>query len=104
MNCSGVFGAAAWVSRISSHGSSWWVRTATPMWVLEVKSIARKPTRSMTGAICRMCAVVRPVAPHRLWLPSRSETSTSWMSAMTPRQLTTAAAWSSAPAPRNRAR
>src|SRR5208282_4203746 len=59
-------------------------RTATPMCVLEVKSRARNPTRSMTGAICRMCAVVRPVALHRLWLPSRSETSTSWTSATAP--------------------
>src|SRR5580700_10101118 len=29
-----------------------------------------------------MCAVVSPVAPHRLWLPSRSDTSTSWISVM----------------------
>ena len=43
MNWSGVWGIAACVSRIRSHGSSRCVRTATPMWVLEVKSIARKP-------------------------------------------------------------
>src|SRR5215831_13346451 len=51
------------------------------MWVLEVKSSARNPTRSMTGATCSIWPVVSPVAPHRLWFPSRKETSSSWMSA-----------------------
>src|SRR5687767_8110392 len=50
-----------------------------PMWVLLVKSTARRPTRSRTGAICRICRVGNPVAPHRLWLPSRIDTSTSSM-------------------------
>src|SRR5215831_3918681 len=52
------------------------------MWVLEVKSRARKPARSMTGAICTIWPVVSPVAPHRLWLPSRNETSRSSISLM----------------------
>src|SRR5262245_7127431 len=52
------------------------------MWVLEVKSRARKPARSMTGAICSIWPVVSPVAPHRLWLPSRNETSRSSISLM----------------------
>jgi hypothetical protein len=41
MNCSGVFGVAAAMSRIRSQGSSRLYRTATPMWVDVVKSIAR---------------------------------------------------------------
>src|SRR5215467_12839688 len=77
MNCSGVCGMAAWVRRIRSHGFSRWLRTAMPMWVLLVKSTARRPTRSSTGAICRICRVGNLVAPHRLWLPSRIDTSTS---------------------------
>ena len=81
ISCSGVSGIAARVSRIRSHGSSRCVRTATPMAVLDMKSSARNPTRLSTGAICRMWSVRSPVAPHRLWLPSRSETSTSWISA-----------------------
>src|SRR6185437_10138134 len=52
------------------------------MAVLDMKSSARNPTRLSTGAICRMWSVRSPVAPHRLWLPSRSETSTSWISAI----------------------
>src|SRR5215470_10634762 len=48
-----------------------------PIWVLLVKSTARSPTRSSTGAICRICRVGNLVAPHRLWLPSRIDTSTS---------------------------
>ena len=75
MNCRCVSGTAARVSRIRCHGSSRCVRTATPMAVLDMKSSARNPTRFSTGAICRMCSVRSPVAPHRLWLPSRSETS-----------------------------
>src|SRR5215470_1936847 len=82
MNCSGVRGSAACTRRIRSQGFSRWVRTATPMWVLEVKSRARKPARSMTGAICSIWPVVSPVAPHRLWLPSRNETSRSSISLM----------------------
>ena len=44
MNCNGVFGMAAAVSRIRSQGSSLLKRTATPMCVEVVKSIALKPT------------------------------------------------------------
>jgi hypothetical protein len=36
MNCSFVVGMAARVSRSRSHGSSRWVRTATPIAVLEL--------------------------------------------------------------------
>ena len=46
------------------------------MCVLEVKSIAWKPTRSIVGAIATRSCVVRPVALHRLWLPSRVVVST----------------------------
>ena len=46
------------------------------MCVLEVKSTARKPTRSIVGAIATMSAVVSPVALQRLWLPSRVVVST----------------------------
>ena len=51
------------------------------MWVEVVKSIALKPTRSMTGAMVRVLAVSIPTAAHVLWLPSRSEVSTSAISA-----------------------
>src|SRR5436190_18302205 len=47
-----------------------------------MKSRARKPARSMTGAICSIWPVVSPVAPHRLWLPSRNETSRRSISLM----------------------
>src|SRR5687768_15994126 len=47
------------------------------MWVLEVKSMALNPTRSISGAACIICAVLMPVMLHRLWLPSRMLTSTS---------------------------
>ncbi len=40
MKFSGVFGIAARMSRISSHGSSRWKRTETAMCVLDVKSSA----------------------------------------------------------------
>ena len=40
MKLSGVFGIAARISRISSHGSSRWKRTETAMCVLDVKSSA----------------------------------------------------------------
>src|SRR5688572_23809563 len=46
-----------------------------------VKSIALKPTWSITGAIVRVFAVSIPGAAQRHWLPSRSEVSTSSMSA-----------------------
>src|SRR3954452_15646818 len=46
------------------------------MWVLEVKSRARKPTRSMAGAMSSTSGVVRPVALQRLWLPSLVVVST----------------------------
>ena len=46
------------------------------MCVLDVKSSAWKPTRSIVGAIARMSRAVRPVAPQRLWLPSRVVVST----------------------------
>ena len=54
MKLRSVFGIAARISRISSHGSSRWKRTDTAMCVLEVKSSAWKPTRSSVGAIARM--------------------------------------------------
>src|SRR6185436_18986082 len=58
-------------------------RTATPMCVDVVKSMALKPTRSITGAIESVCAVSTPSAAQRHWLPSRREVSTSRISAMT---------------------
>ncbi len=76
MRFSGVFGIAALTSRIRSHGSSRWKRTDTATCVLAVKSSARKPTRSIVGAIASTSGVVSPVAPHRLWLPSRVVVST----------------------------
>ena len=60
MKLSGVFGIAALTSRSRSHGSSRWKRTATAMCVLDVKSAAWKPTRSIVGAIETMSRVVRP--------------------------------------------
>ena len=51
------------------------------MCVEVVKSIALKPTRSITGAIVSVFAVSTPSAAQRHWLPSRSEVSTSSMSA-----------------------
>ena len=42
------------ISRMRSQGSSFLKRTATPMWVEVVKSMALKPTRSMTGAMVRL--------------------------------------------------
>ena len=65
MNCSGVFGVAAAISRIRSHGSSFLYRTATPMCVEVVKSMARKPTRSITAAMLSVLAVSIPKAAHR---------------------------------------
>src|SRR5437879_8272348 len=47
------------------------------MLVLLVKSTARKPACSMAGAAATTSGVVRPVAPQRLWLPSRTVVSTS---------------------------
>src|SRR3954462_8888814 len=52
------------------------------MCVEVVKSMALNPTRSITGAMLSVFAVSMPVAPHRHWLPSRSEVSTSCNSAM----------------------
>src|SRR3954464_4647159 len=52
------------------------------MCVEVVKSMALKPTWSMTDAMLRLFAVSMPMAPHRHWLPSRSEVSTSCTSAM----------------------
>jgi hypothetical protein len=40
MKLSNVVGKAVRSRRMSSHGSSRWKRTETPMWVLEVKSSA----------------------------------------------------------------
>src|SRR6202142_4054515 len=82
MNCSGVRGVAAAMSRIRSHGSSFLYRAATPMCVEVVKSMARKPTRSITSAMASVLAVSMPSAAHRHWLPSRSEVSINWISAM----------------------
>src|SRR5580658_1117276 len=52
------------------------------MCVEVVKSMALKPTRSITGAMVSVRAVSTPSAAQRHWLPSRSEVSTSWMSAI----------------------
>src|SRR5690349_9836778 len=52
------------------------------MCVEVVKSMALKPTRSMTGAMLSVRAVSMPSALHRHWLPSRSEVSTRRASAM----------------------
>src|SRR5262249_61659034 len=52
------------------------------MCVEVVKSIALKPTRSSSGATVSVFAVSMPSAPQRLWLPSRSEVSTSAISAI----------------------
>ena len=71
-----MFGIPWLTSRSRSHGSSPWKRTATAMCVLEEKSTAWKPTRSIVGAIETMSDVVRPVALQRLWLPSRVVVST----------------------------
>ena len=71
-----MFGIAARTRRRRSHGSSWWKRTATAMCVLELKSIAWNPTRSIVGAIETMSSVVSPVALQRLWFPSRVVVST----------------------------
>ena len=76
MKLSGVLGIAALTSRKRSHGSSRWKRTETAMCVLDEKSHAWKPTRSSVGAIESTSGVVRPVALHRLWLPSRVVVST----------------------------
>ena len=89
---SGVFGIASLTSRSRSHGSSRWKRTDTAMCVLEVKSSARNPTRSIVGAIASTSGVVSPVAPQRLWLPSRVVVST-----ISTRSLTTATRNSGAP-------
>src|SRR5688572_30109280 len=51
------------------------------MCVEVVKSIALKPTWSITGAIVSALAVSTPSAAQRHWLPSRSEVSTSSISA-----------------------
>ena len=67
MNCNGVFGVAAAISRIRSQGHSRLNRTATPMCVEVVKSMALKPTRSMTGAMLSVRAVSMPTrAPQAL--------------------------------------
>ena len=76
MKLSGVFGIAALTSRVRSHGSSWWKRTATPMCVLDVKSAAWKPNAVERRRDRRMSAVLRPVALQRLWFPSRVVVST----------------------------
>src|SRR5687767_1551526 len=52
------------------------------MWVEVVKSIARYPARSIAGATVSVFAVVTPSAPHRHWLPSRSDVSTIWILAI----------------------
>src|SRR5215472_18745823 len=54
------------------------------MCVEVVKSIALNPTRSSSGATASVLAVSMPRALHRLWLPSRSEVSTSAISATVP--------------------
>ena len=88
MKLRSVVGIAWLTSRIRSQGSSLWKRTDTAICVLEVKSSAWKPTRSIVGAIDSTSGVVRPVALHRLWLPSRVVVSTI----STSRPVTAAAA------------
>ena len=66
MKPSGVSGISSRTTRMRSHGSSACVRTAIAMCVLLVKSIAWKPTRSITGAISAIIAVVSASALHRL--------------------------------------
>src|SRR5215475_14204797 len=46
-----------------------------------VKSMALKPTRSITCAMVSVLAVSTPSAAQRHWLPSRSDVSTICMSA-----------------------
>src|ERR1700683_985101 len=75
-NCNGVFGVALAIRRMRSQGSSFLKRTATPMCVEVVKSMALNPTRSMTGAMVRLRAVSTPSADHRHWLPSPRDVPT----------------------------
>jgi len=77
MKPSGVSGISSRTARIRSHGSSWCHFTVIAMCVLLVKSIARKPTLSITGAMSAIIAVVSAFALHRLWWPSRTVVSTS---------------------------
>ncbi len=77
MKPSGVSGIRSRTARMRSHGSSACARTAISMCVLLVKSIAWKPTRSVTGAISAIIAVVSASALQRLWCPSRTVVSTS---------------------------
>ena len=58
MNCNGVFGVAAAMSRIRSHGSSFLKRTATPMWVevveingFETDAIHHRRNRQGVGGV-----------------------------------------------------
>ena len=73
---SGVVGTTARIRRMRSHGSSRCQRTPTERWVEDVKSRAVKPARSRAGPTASTMPVVRPVAPQRLWLPSRVLVST----------------------------
>ena len=66
MKPSGVSGISSRTTRMRSHGSSAWVRTVMAMCVLLVKSMAWKPTRSITGAISAIIAVVSASALQRL--------------------------------------
>ncbi len=59
-----------------------------------MKSSAWKPTRSIVGAIARMSRAVRPVAPQRLWLPSRVVVSTISIARLTARPGRAAAPYS----------
>ena len=73
------------------------------MCVLEEKSAAWKPTRSIVGAIETMSAVVSPVALQRLWLPSRVVVSTMSITGPSPPSLRGAAGIGSAPGPSRKA-
>ncbi len=73
---SGVFGVTLRIREIRSHGFSWYHFTPTERLVELVKSIASKPTRSRWGPTASTMPVVSPVAPHKLWLPSRKLVST----------------------------
>src|SRR5207248_10615213 len=87
MKLRSVVGIAWLTSRMRSQGSSLWKRTDTAMCVLDVKSRAWKPTRSIVGAIDSTSGVVRPVALHRLWLPSRVVVSTMSTKCVPPRGI-----------------
>ena len=54
-----------WLAKLDAKGNKVWVNAYENL-----------PGTANAG----IWAVVSPVAPHRLWLPSRNEVSSSWMS------------------------